>query len=81
MPFYYFDIDTGDGLAPDHDGVDLPTRQDVRRAAMAVLPAMASDMVPNGDKEHLLVVVRDGDGHAVFEATLTIEASWVDEAA
>lgn len=78
MPRYYFD--TKDGGIPVHDdsGMECADRAAMRRAAMAVLPSMASDEL-NGADHHVFVVrVRDEGGAIVFHASLTLVADWID---
>ena len=74
---YFFDVDDGERRTVDRDGHELASRAAVRREAVAVLPAVAADVVPSDDRRTFQVMVRDGDGRSVFHASLTIVAGWL----
>jgi uncharacterized protein DUF6894 len=73
MPLYYFDLRSGDELAPDEEGTELSSIDDVQNEAAYALADMLRDEVraTNGNPlaRHLLIEVRDGGGqvlHAKF---------------
>lgn len=77
MPRYYFDIRDGDELAPDEEGVDLPTIGAVQLEAARSLAEMAKDAVPSVDKNgghRMAVEVRDDSG-PIMKVLFTFEAS------
>ncbi len=80
MPRFFFDIDDGDHLTRDDEGMVCESRQKLGDAAVAVLPEIASDELPNGLNRTFEVKVRDEQGRYVFSATLTLLARWHDEA-
>jgi len=75
---YFFDIDDDRRLIRDRDGHEFQTRQEVRNAAIVALPDIARDELPDGDRRVFTVKVRDGTGKFVFEATLSLIATWLD---
>jgi hypothetical protein len=79
MPRYYFDIDDGEGLTRDEEGILCRRREDLRRVATHLLPGIARDAPPNKDSCVLTVKVRDKSGDYVFQATLSLTAEWLDE--
>ena len=77
MPRYFFDIKDG-GLQQDDMGTECADLDEVRMAAMKVLPDVAREDIPkDGDRRTFIVVVRDEDGHAVYTATLTFAGLWL----
>lgn len=77
MPRYYFDIHDGDHLSSDQDGLDCPTPDNMRDEAISVLPGIARDMLPDGDRKNFWVEVRDDKGRHVFRASLKLTAKWL----
>lgn len=75
----YF-VDTSDGESPivDDEGIELPDDRAARIAALAALPEMAKDHIPNGDRRRFVVRVRRADGAAVYSATLTFAGGWCE---
>lgn len=76
MPRYYFDTD--DGFTSHHDdtGQELPNAKAARREAVAVLPAMACDKLPNGDRRDLDVRVRNEANTLIYTASLSFVGEW-----
>jgi hypothetical protein len=75
---YYFDVDDGEDFTRDRDGVDLPDADEVRRMAVSLLPNLARDELPDGDKHVFSVKVRTEEGYCVYHATLSLIAEWLD---
>ncbi|WP_131856020.1 hypothetical protein [Bosea sp. BK604] len=73
-----FFIDSSDGETPflDEEGLDLPDPEAARRAALAGLPDMAADRIPNGDRREFVVRVRDHDGRSLYCATMVLTGGW-----
>ena len=74
---YFFDVDDGSGLVKDQIGLELNTLNDVRTEAIKALPAIAREVMPNGDHRTLRTIVRDQNGRQIFQASLALEARWL----
>lgn len=79
MPRYYFDIDNGTHSTKDEEGVELDGKLAVRDAAIAALPSIARDVMPNHDDHVIICTVRNEAGQEIFKAHLTLSATWIDE--
>jgi hypothetical protein len=77
---YFFDIDDGERKNSDQEGLDLPNREAARQQAVGILPDIAREVLPDGDRRTFVCRVRDGAGKAIFEARLELIAGWLDEA-
>ncbi|WP_298961098.1 hypothetical protein [uncultured Methylobacterium sp.] len=78
MPRYFFDIFDGNGRQSDDTGTEFADLDDVRKAAMQLLPNIAREEIPkDGDRCSLVVLVTDEDGHPVYSATLTYTGLWL----
>jgi hypothetical protein len=71
MPRFYFDTYDGTHLVVDHLGLDLEGIEAAKHAAVTVLPEMARDALPDGDRMEFSVRVRDENGRRVLMATLS----------
>ena len=76
MERYYFDTYDGENFHRDENGQEV-TREELRRQAIASLPEMATDELPDGDYRVFRVKVRDEGGTYVFEASLTYDGGWL----
>lgn len=81
MARYHFDIETNHQNVKDEEGSDYIDRLSVRNVAIASLPMIAADDLPDGDDYHATVFVRDENGQPIFKATLKVSATWLDEVA
>lgn len=74
-----FFIDTTDGLVAREDdiGIELPDVDAARRAAIAALPGIASDVIPDGDDREFIAIVKDSDGKPILRAKLTLSVEWL----
>ena len=79
MARYLFDIYDNEKVSPDTKGLECASRREVREAAISVLPAIACDELPDGNHHFFRVRVRDCEDRPVFQASLTLEAGWLDE--
>ena len=77
MPKYFFDIYDGEQQIRDDTGVDLSGPDAARDAAIGVLPNIARDELPDGDKREFVAVVRDESGRKIFRAALSLVAEWL----
>lgn len=75
--YYYFDIDDGALATEDEDGIELHHPRDVRNHAIAVLPNLARDVLPDGDRREFTVTVRDDGNRSIFRASLSFRAGWL----
>jgi hypothetical protein len=76
MPRYFFDIDDGDQRSLDHEGMEMPDVWAAREGAIAVLPDVARDVLPDGDRREMVSTVRDESGTVVYIATLSLVGGW-----
>ena len=76
MPRYFFDTDDGDQSHRDDDGLDLPHAEAARQAALDVLPDMARDKMPDGDRRTFVASVRNDQGAIIYTATLSRKGEW-----
>lgn len=77
MPRFYFDIDDGEQCHTDSDGVELGNLQEVRNTAVSILPDVAREELPDGDRRVFVCKARDESGKIVFIATLSLVAEWI----
>lgn len=76
MPIFFFDVHDGESLTVDRDGVALDHIDEVRDQAVALLPDLARDDLPDGSRRVYAVAVRDEAGRTVYTASLTFEGAW-----
>jgi hypothetical protein len=75
MRRYYFDLREGDDLAPDEEGLELPSIERVQEEAARSLADMARDAVRknhDGAGQRMAIEVRDDDG-PVLQVRFTFE--------
>lgn len=78
MPRYFFDIHDDHTVHHDDTGTEFDSLDDVRHAAMRLLPDMAREEVPkDGDRRSLVVLVTGEGGHPVYSATLSFTGLWL----
>jgi hypothetical protein len=77
MPRFFFDIDDGEERSTDLNGVELPDLAEARKNAIAILPDLAREELPDGDRRVFVCQARDESGKVVFIATLSLVAEWV----
>jgi len=76
VPRFFFDIDDGEERSTDLNGVELPDLAEARKNAIAILPDLAREELPDGDRRVFVCQARDESGKVVF-ATLSLVAEWV----
>jgi len=66
MPLYYFDLHDGDGVAPDEEGTELSSIDEVQNeAAYALADLLRNEVRATNGHPHarfLTIEVRDADG-------------------
>ena len=70
MPKYFVDFQDGDVLHPDEEGSDLFGFEEAREEAIALLPQVARDKLPDGEHREFIATVRDESGVALYRASL-----------
>jgi hypothetical protein len=76
MPRYFIDTDDNHTLVIDDEGEELPDDNAARRSALAALPDMARDKMPDGDHRTFCASARNVTGEVVYTATLTLVGAW-----
>jgi hypothetical protein len=72
MPRLYFDIDEDGNVRRDIDGTELVDTSDIRGEAVRMLARLATDeLVANGPRKTITVMVRSEDDEQMFKAVLT----------
>jgi hypothetical protein len=72
MPRYYFDVDDGETLTCDDEGLDLDDMEEARREAVRTLPEVAKDALPDGNERTFAVTVRDEARCPILRAQLKL---------
>jgi len=78
MPRFFFDIDDGESRETDGRGSELLNAQAARNAAIAILPDVAREELPDGDRRTFMCKVRDESDNVIFIATLSLVAEWIN---
>ncbi len=78
MPRYFFDIHDGEKLECDRSGLVLHDLREARTEAVRALPEIVRDVLPDGERRTVSVVIRCEDGNALFRASLTLNCEWTD---
>ena len=76
MPTYFFDIIDGGNVTSDQFGVDLENDDEAREQAIALLPSIARDALPDGDEHEFVATVRNEQDQVVYEASLALRGRW-----
>lgn len=76
MAHYTIDTDDDDRYVEGDYGEGLTCASAARRTALATLPDMARDKVPDGDQRTFKAIVRDHNGQEIYTATLTLVGEW-----
>jgi hypothetical protein len=80
MPRYFFDVDDGESRTRDDYGLELHDLEEVRKKAVSILPDVAREELPDGDRRVFVCQARDESGTVLFMATLSLVAEWIGEA-
>jgi hypothetical protein len=77
MPLFYFDLVDDEESLPDNCGIELADVVEARIQAQALLPDIAREKLPDGDRRDLSVTVRSSEGLCCYKAVLTIQGEWM----
>jgi hypothetical protein len=76
MPHFYFDVDDGERLTRDEDGLVLADLAAACRQAVNALPDVAREVLPDGTEKVISTSVRDAAGTTLFRAQLVFSCEW-----
>jgi hypothetical protein len=76
MAHYTIDTDDDERYVEGEYGEGLTCPSAARRTALATLPDMARDKLPDGDRRTFKAIVRDDNGQEIYTATLTLVGAW-----
>lgn len=76
MPRFFIDTEDGDTTLRDDEGEDYVDLAEARLAAIASLPGMADEKLPDGEHRVFKATVRDEASEIVYVATLTFHGDW-----
>lgn len=76
MPRYFIDTNNDGTFVEDDEGQDLPDAEAARKVALAALPDMAREKMPDGDRRTFWASVRDETRRVIYKATLTLRGDW-----
>ena len=76
MPLYYFDVTDAGNTVDDEFGTDLTGDAEARDQGIGLLPDIAREVMPDGDRHEIAVAVRNVRRQTVYEATLTLHGRW-----
>jgi hypothetical protein len=77
MPRFFFDIDDGERIHRDDEGLDFANAELARDNAVSALPDIARDVMPDGQRRDFIVTMRDESGTPMFRASLSLRAEWL----
>jgi hypothetical protein len=77
MPRYYFDVFDGADLSRDEMGIEIEDEDTVAEHAIAALPDIVQDELPDGMQRDFWVKVRPEIGDYIFTADLKFKADWL----
>ena len=81
MPRFFFDIDDSHSHVWDDVGTDLPDVEAAKNEAVAILPEIAREKLPDRDHGIFTSIVRDESDRIVCRAVLSLTAAFVGEQA
>lgn len=76
MPRFYFDTYDGHTLQRDAEGLECADQAMAREEALRVLPDLAREGMPNGDRLELSASVRDSKDNVIYRAILSLDGHW-----
>lgn len=78
MPLYFFDIYNDGNLASDEFGLELDGFDEARDQAISILPDIARDELPDGEKHDFVCEVRAAEGQMIYRAMLMYRGERLD---
>ncbi len=75
MPRFFIDTSDRGTYVPDKDGRDFDSVEAAKAAAVAALPDMARDSLPDGDERLFMTVVSDEHGRTLLQASLRFQVT------
>lgn len=78
MPRYFFDFYDNDRLTTDDVGVELANLHEARAQAQKALPDVTRELMPDGDRRDLTIVVRCAEKRIRLRTTLSMRSEWVE---
>ena len=78
MPKYFLDLYDGNQFTRDPHGLDIEDHETARQEAIGVLPDMARDVLPDGDRRDFSVDLRTESGEVIYTATLSLIGRWLN---
>ncbi len=77
MPRFFIDTSDQDSFFRDDEGLEFDDVEAAKDAAVASLPDMARDILPDGDSRTFLAIVRDADGRTLLQAVMSFGVLWM----
>ncbi|ORE90284.1 hypothetical protein [Aurantimonas sp. 22II-16-19i] len=77
MKMYFFDVSDNGNITRDDVGVFCVSDADVRQKAIEALPGLADEVLPDGDRHEISVIVREENEVYIFRATLLFTSHWL----
>ncbi|RZI60874.1 MAG: hypothetical protein EOP94_01240 [Zymomonas sp.] len=75
MPRFFIDTTDDDLFVKDAEGAEYPDLDAAKAAAVAALPDMAREKLPDGDARNFLALVRGADGQNLLQASLLLHVT------
>jgi len=75
MPRFFIDTCDEDAFCRDDDGWEFEDIEGAKDAAIAALPEMAKDKLPQGDARTFMAVVRGENGNALVRVSLALNTT------
>ena len=79
MSRYFIDLNDGDHLSTDEEGQDFETVEAAEYDAIALLPDIARQVIPDGDRRTIVSTLRTEAGVVILTATLTLNVKRTSE--
>jgi len=76
VPRLFIDTEDGDASFRDDEGDDYADLEEARATAIASLPGMADEKLPDGEHRVFKATVRDEADTILYVATLTFHGVW-----
>ena len=76
MPRLFIDTEDGDASLRDDEGDEYADFEEARATAIASLPGMADEKLPDGEHRVFKATVRDEADTVLYVATLTFHGDW-----